>query len=191
MQKESIALVLLALLLAGGLWYYGIQPIPAVSTYPTLPPVDQVLVEETNASSSVPAGFHTLRDTELNVTFNIPLNWKAQVLPEGDGKLSLISPDFADPLGSMQGAYLHYYFASPPDQFRGKPDEYMALLKQGATWTNTSLDGHAAFISTSDTGYTMLVSQFSDDLFVSVNFVDPGEKYSSVLTEFLKSFHVE
>jgi hypothetical protein len=193
MQKESMTLILLVLLLAGGFWYYGSRPAatPTVSTYPTLLSADQVLVEDTSASSSAPVGFHTLRDTQLNVTFNVPVDWKAQVLPEGDGKPSLISPDFSNPLESMTGAYLHYYFASLPDSFIGQPDKYMALLKQGGTWTDTSLDGHPAFISKSDNGYIMIVSQFGDNWFVTVSLADPGKKYSAVLDEFQRSFHAQ
>ncbi len=194
MQRESIVLVLLVLLLSGGLWYYGSQPAttPTVSTYPTLLPADQVLVEDTSASLSAPAGFHTLRDTQLNVTFNIPLDWKAQVLPEGDGKPSLTSPDFSSPLESMTGAYLHYTSDSLPDGFTGRPDAYMALLKQQEiAWTDTTLDGHPAFISKSDNGYIMIISQFGDNWFVTINLADPGKKYSAVLDEFQKSFHAQ
>ena len=198
MQRESMTLVLLVLLLAGGLWYYGSQPTPAItppiSIYPTELPASQVLVEDTNASSSAPAGFHTLRDTQLNVTFNVPLDWKTQVLPEGDGKPSLVSPDFSNPLESMTGAYLHYSFAPLPDQFKGHPDQFMALLKQGTTWTEISLDGHIAYIghysiSKIGNGYTVVVSQFGENWFVMINLTDPGEKYVSVLNEFLRSFH--
>jgi len=195
MQRESMTLVLLVLLLAAGLWYYGSQPAPVttppISTYPTELPADQVLVEDTNASSSAPAGFHTLRDTQLNVTFNIPLDWKAQYLPEGDGKPSMVSPDFSNPLESMTGAYLHYSFAPLPDQFKGHPDQFMALLKQGSTWTDTSLDGHPAFVSKSDNGYIMAVSQFGDNWFVTINLADPGKKYSAVFDEFQRSFHAQ
>ena len=192
-----MTLVLLVLLLAGGLWYYGSQPAPTptVSTYPTLLPADQVLVEDTSASSSLPAGFHALRDTQLNFTFNVPLGWKVQYLPEGDGRPSLISPDFSSSPDSMTGAYIHYTSDSlpgGPDGFTGRPDAYMALLKQQElAWTDTSLDGHPAFISKSDNGYIMIVSQFGDNWFVTISLADPGKKYSAVLDEFQRSFHAQ
>ena len=190
-EKEKIPTELLGPLGGGGCYESDGSYREPTSTYPILLPADQVLIEATNASSSAPAGFHTLRDTQLKLTFNIPLDWKAQVLPEGDGRPSLISPDFANPLGSMTGAYLHYSFASLPDQFKGKPNDYMALLKQGSTWTQMSLDGHAAYISQSNNGYAMVVSQFGDNWFVMINFADPGKKYTPVFDEFLRSFHAQ
>jgi len=119
---------------------------------PALLTADQVIVADGNPSSPAPMGFRAVRDILLHITFDAPLDWKPQYLPEGDGKVSLVSPDFSNPLGTMTGAYLHYSFASPPDQYVGKPAEYLALLKQGMTWTITSLDGHPAYLSKGDNG---------------------------------------
>jgi hypothetical protein len=194
MQKEFIPLLFLVLLLMSGLWYYGrtTATVPVVSAYPPASlQANQILVEDTKTSSSVPAGFHSLRDTQLNFTFNAPLDWNAQFLPEGDGQPSLVSPDFSNPLQSMTGAYLNYSSDSLPDPFKGNPAKYMAFLKEqeSGTWVGTSLDGHTAFISKSDNGYTMVISQFGDNWFVTIRLADPEKKYSSVLNEFLRSFH--
>jgi len=200
MQKRlnlsvSVALVLLA----GSFLYFSRniqvsvpapESLPIVPTYPTVVPTEQPLFEEVSISSSALPRFHTLRDTRLDLTFNIPLDWKVQFLPEGDGRPSIVSPDFSDPLGSMTGAYLHYSYDGAPDRFKGNPSEYMVLLKQQElAWTDTTLDGHPAFISKSDNGYAMIISQFGDNWFVTVNFSDPSKKYSAVLDEFQRSFH--
>lgn len=167
---------------------------PKLAAAPTPNPAtmtaDQVIVPDTNPSSPAPAGFRAVQDILLNVTFDMPLDWKPQYLPEGDGKVSIVSPDFSNPLGTTTGAYLHYSFFSPPEQFVGKPAQYMALLKLGMTWTETTLDGHPAFESKNANGYSMVVSQFSSSTFVTVAFSDTGKKYGSVFDEFIKSFHV-
>ena len=161
-------------------------PMPAAGTLTA----EQVIVADTNPSSPAPVGYHAVKDELIGVTFNAPTDWKPQYLPEGDGKVSLVSPDFSNPLGTMTGAYLHYSFMSPPEQFVGRSAEYLALLKQGMTWTNTSLDGHPAYLSKSDNGYSMIISQFDSKTFVTVAFADPGKKYGAVFDEFIKSFHV-
>lgn len=189
---KILLLTLVIVLVVGTLVYFsdkGKQADQRVATYPTLPQPDQGLVEMTNASSSAPTGFHTLRDIQLNVTFNIPLDWKSQVLPEGDGRPSLISPDLSLSSTPMTGAYVHYSYDTTPDGFPGGAEAYMASLKQGMTWTQTSLDGHTAYISSNQYGFTSILSQFSDSMFVTIAFEDPGGKYGSVLKEFLRSFH--
>lgn len=169
-------------------WYAG--PPPSWVT------ADQVIVEDATPPISVEAGYqgvyHSLVDMRHNVTFNAPINWKPQVLPEGDGEPSMVSPDFSDPLGAMKGAYIHYSIVTElPDSFKGNPDGYLASLKQGLTWSDTTFDGHAAYITRNDNGYAMVVSKFSDNLIVTISFDDPGKKYGTVFDEFLRSFHVQ
>jgi len=192
---RNILFVIVSLVLIAAICivaYFHVQQNAA--TAPTLNPAtmtaDQVIVADPHPASPAPAGFRALKDVLAHVTFDAPVDWKPQYLPEGDGKASMVSPDFSNPLGIMTGAYLHYSFATPPDQFVGKPAQYMALLKQGMTWSDTTLDGHLAYLSINDDGYYMVVSQFSDDLFVTVAFADPGKKYGSAFDEFIKSFHV-
>ena len=196
MSKREIILTLAAAaIIAGGVLYFrtptALAPVSPVasSTYPALLPADQVLIVDATATPSAPAGYRSLRDTELKVTFNAPLDWKAQVLPEGDGRPSIVSPDFSNPLGPTTGAYIHYSFEPLPDQMKGHPEQFLALLKQDGTWTDTSLDGHAAHISKPAHGYTMVISQFAANEFVLINFVDASGTYSSVFKEFLRSFH--
>jgi hypothetical protein len=164
---------------------------PTSAQYPTTLTADQVIVADAHPSSPAPAGFHALKDIQLNVTFNAPVNWKPLYLPEGDGHASIVSPDFSNPLADMTGAYLHYYFQSPPDQFIGRPDAYLALLKQGSTWTQMSLDGHIAYLAKPAKGYDMVVSEFSDDSFFTVAFDDTTGTYGAVFNEFLRSFHAQ
>ena len=153
---------------------------------------EQVIVIVANPSTPAPAGYQSFKDVRQNVTFNAPDDWKPQVLPEGDGQPSMISADFSDPLGTMKGAYIHYSIVTElPDSFKGNPDGYMALLKQGMTWSDTRLDGHPAYITKTSDGYAMVVSPFGDNWFVTVNFVDRTRKYSSVLDEFMRSFHTQ
>jgi hypothetical protein len=91
----------------------------------------------------------------------------------------------------MKGAYIHYSYASVPDGFPGGATAYMALLKQGMTWSDTTLDSHKAYVTKQDNGYTMIVSQFGDNWFVTVSFDDPDEKYGAVFDEFIRSFHAQ
>ena len=194
-KKEVILTLAAAVIIAGGVLYFrtptALAPTGPVASpaNPVLHPTDGVLVEDTAAASSVPAGYRTLRDTELHATFNAPLDWKVQVLPEGDGRPSITSPDFANPLEAMAGAYIHCSVAPLPDQMKGHPEQFLALLQQGSNWTKTSLDGHDAYLSKPEHGRTMIISQLGANEFVMINFVDASGKYSSTFTEFLRSFH--
>lgn len=186
----AVVIVIAGIVAVG--YFHGRQrvetfPMPAVG----LLTADQVIVADTNPSVAAPAGFRAVRDELIGVTFDAPLDWKPQYLPEGDGKVSMVSPDFSNPLGTMTGAYLHYLFTSPPEQYVGRPAEYLALLKKGMTWTDITLAGHPAFLSKGDNGYSMVISQFGNDTFVTVAFSDQGKKYGAVFDEFIKSFHVQ
>jgi hypothetical protein len=150
----------------------------------------QQIIKDTNSSTPAPAGYQVFKDTKYNVTFNAPADWKPHTLPEGDGTLSMVSPDLSDPLGSMKGAYIHYSLEEPSGSFENNPDGLMASLKQGMVWSDTALDGHPAFITKNDNGYTMIVSKFSNNLVVTISFVDPDKKYREAFDEFIKTFHV-
>lgn len=189
-----IAIVVLVALAYGfAVWKLHVPTsAPAIpAPYPTTLMADQVILKDTLPSSPAPAGYQALKDNGINATFNAPIDWKPAYLPEGDGKASIVSPDFSNPLGSMTGAYLHYSYASLPDGFSGGPEAYMASLKQGMVWSDTVLDGHPAYITKTNNDYSMVVSQFSDNWFVTVSFADPTRKYGSVFDEFIRSFHAQ
>lgn len=187
MQKQKFLLVLVVTIcLVGGLWYFH-----TIRNKTSTVPEEARIVENTNVVLSVPTGFHSLYDTQLNMSFNVPADWKPQVLPEGDGQPSLISGDYSYSfeMGKLTGAYLHYYFNPLPDEFKGDPAGFIASLEQGSVWTKTTLDEHAAFISNSGSGATNVISQFGPNWFVLIQFVDPNMKYGAVFAEFLRSFH--
>lgn len=192
---KAIGFVALAAILLGVFALGNITPSPTTAEPSEPPPswanADQVIVKDAHPRTLPPAGYQAFRDLRHSVTFNAPIDWKPQVIPEGTGQPSMVSPDFADPFGNMQGAYMSYSSASLPDGFTDRPAEYFASLKQGMTWSDTTLDGHAAYITKMDNGYAMVVSQFSDNWFVTLSFFDPGKKYGAAFDELIRSYHAQ